>query len=77
MKKFMEESKYKVHKVVYTDSRGRRVIAFVSEESGIKARRLLEDTLINFGYTPKNIENLIPVSKVISYSSSKSWIEFE
>lgn len=75
--KSMEESKYKVHHVIYTDCRGKRARAFVAEESGEKALKLLEETLTNFGYSPKNIENLLPVAKVISYTSLKSWIEFE
>lgn len=71
-----KEQKYKVHKIIYTDSRGKRTNAFVAEESSKIALELLEDSLINFGYTPKNLEKMIPLVKTTEFFANKTWIKF-
>lgn len=67
---------YQVHEIVYTSMAGKRVKVHVAEESSQKALAMLEESLMNFGYTPKNIDNMFPISKITEYKSSKTWIDF-
>ncbi len=67
---------YKVHIIAYTDLNGNRTRAEVSEESTAKALLNLEEALFNFGYSEKNIENMLPIIKTTENLDSKTYIKF-
>ena len=72
----MEQSLYNVYKIIYTDIRGKRANAFIAEESSEEALDVLEETLINFNYSNKDIEKMIPIVKITGETSLTDWIKF-
>lgn len=75
-----EEYNYRlcpIHKIVYTDIRNKRVIAYVSEKSSQMALKTLEEALINIGYSEKNIKRMLPVSKKTECKAPQSQIRFK
>lgn len=77
----MEENnkkvEYNVYMLVYTDILGKRSKAFVAEESSQKALEALEESLINLGYSKKNIEKLLPLAKITNNKSDRTYIDFK
>lgn len=67
---------YPIHKIVYTDINKNRAVVFVSEESAQLALSVLEKELKDIGYSYKNINNMLPVSRMTDYMAPKGQVEF-
>ncbi len=65
-----------IHKIVYTDLRNRRAIAYISEQSSQMALKTLEEALMNLGYSEKNIKKMLPVSRKTESKAPPSQIRF-
>jgi len=77
MRNMENQLKYKIHDIAYTEIGGKRAKENVSAESSEEALALLEEALLNFNYSHKDLENLIPLVKITRDTSNKTWVNFQ